>query len=311
MRIRNAFTLVELMVVIAIIGILVGLLLPAVQAARESGRRSQCFNNLRQIGIAFHSYEGACRVFPHGGAGSVSLTDSTIRSRWRLSWGAALLPHLEQAPLYALIDRKQPYIHPNNAAAGGTIVPNYLCPSGPQRELLRPNGDSTGSPAIYARTDYSGNYGERGLRCFPQKNCPNNYADKGDTTGAGRGTLLIGSDREIGFRDITDGSSNTVLVGEAPEGLHSIWIGHKNVFDQSAPVNARAVAGAKWDSCQPVFRSKPNSFCDYGQEFHSFHVGGASLLLADSSVHFMAESVDIRTFAALLSRRGGEVVTEF
>ena len=311
MRGRNAFTLVELLVVIAIIGILVGLLLPAVQAARESARRSQCANNIRQMGIAFHSYEGVFKVFPHGGAGMVSLTDQAIRGRWRLSWGAALLPHLEQAPLFATIDRKQPYNHPNNAAAGGTAVPTYLCPSGPNRDLLRPNGDDVSTPAIYARTDYSGNYGERGLRCHPQKNCPNNYSDKGDTTGAGRGTLLIGSDREIGFRDIIDGSSNTVLIGEAPEGLHSIWIGHKNVFDQSAPVNSHAVAGSKWDSCQPVFKSRPSSFCDYGQEFHSYHVGGAHLLLADSSVHFLAETVDIRTFAAILSRRGGEVVSEF
>jgi hypothetical protein len=210
-----------------------------------------------------------------------------------------------------MIDRKQPYIHPNNSAAGGTAVPTYMCPSGPNRELLKPNGDQLGSPAIYARTDYSGNYGERGLRCFPQRNCQNNYSDLGDTTGAGRGTLLIGTEREIGFRDIMDGSSNTVLIGESPEALHSIWIGHKNVFDQSAPLNAHAVAGAKWDSCQPVFKSQGGSFCDYGQEFHSYHSGGAHFLLADSSVHFLAESVDIRTFAALLSRRGGEVVSEF
>lgn len=311
MRSQNAFTLVELLVVIAIIGILVGLLLPAVQAAREAGRRSQCSNNLRQMGIAFHGYEGTFKVFPHGGAGAVSLTNSAIRGRWRLSWGAAILPYMEQAPLFAQIDQKQPYTHSNNATAGGTVVPIYLCPSGPGRDLLRPNGDALSSPKIYARTDYGGNYGERGLRCFPMTNCQNNYSDKGDTSGAGRGTLLIGSDREVRIQDILDGTSNTVLVGEAPEGIHSIWIGHKNVFDQSAPVNGRAKAGAKWLSCQPIFKSSPSSFCDYGQEFHSFHSGGAQFVMADSSVQFLAETLDVRTFAAFLSRRGGEVVSVF
>ncbi len=307
MRTRTAFTLVELLVVIAIIGVLVGLLLPAVQAAREAARRLLCSNNIRQMGIAMHNYESTHRVFPHGGAGSVSLTNSSTLTRNRLSWGAAILPFLEQAPLYHSINHSRPYIHPDNASAGSTVVATYLCPTTPKDELLRPNGDALNTPAIYARTDYAGNYGERSLRCFPSTNCQNNY---GDATG-GRGTLLIGLDPEVAIRDIIDGTSHTILVGEAPEGLHSIWIGHKNVFDQSAPISAKISAGSTWQPCLPPFKSRRGEFCDFGQEFHSYHTGGANFLLADGSSHFMASTVDLRVCAAMLSRRGGEVSTSF
>ncbi len=304
---RNAFTLVELLVVIAIIGILVGLLLPAVQAAREAARRMQCANNIRQMGIALHNYESVYRVFPHGGAGAVSLVNPTIRARWRLSWGAAILPFAEQTTLFAKIDQRHPFVHPDNQEAGGTLVPIYLCPSAPQVELRRPNGDALTSPAIYARSDYAGNYGERGLRCYPSTNCQNNY---GSANTGGRGTLLIGNDPEVAIRDITDGTSNTFLIGEAPEGLHSIWVGHKNVFDQSAPVSAKIAAGSSWQSCLPPFKSRRGDFCDFGQEFHSYHTGGANFLMADSSCHFMNTEADVRMLAALLSRAGGEVVAD-
>lgn len=307
MRTRPGFTLVELLVVIAIIGILVGLLLPAVQAAREAARRMQCANNIRQMGIACHTYESAMRALPKGGAGAVSLTNFSIRNRWRLSWGAALLPHIEQGPLFHRLDQAQPFIHANNEPAGGTLVTTYLCPSAPKTEMLRSNGDALNSPAVYARTDYAGNYGERGLRCFPNSNCQNHY---GDPSGGGRGTLLIGNDPEVRMRDITDGTSQTVLLGEAPEGLHSIWIGHKNVFDQSAPVSARIEASSVWQPCLPPFKSRRGDFCDFGQEFHSYHTGGANFLLADGSAHFLATTVDVKVYAALLSRSGGEVIGE-
>ncbi len=307
MRSRNAFTLVELLVVIAIIGLLVALLLPAVQAAREAARRLQCTNNIRQMGIAMHNYESSFRVFPHGGAGSVSLTSAPILARNRLSWGAAILAFLEQSSLYHSIDQSLPYIHSRNQSAGGSLVPTYLCPTAPREELRRPNGDALNTPAIYARTDYAGNYGERSLRCFPATNCQNNY---GNATG-GRGTLLIGLDPEVAIRDVTDGTSNTILVGEAPEGLHSIWIGHKNVFDQSAPVSAKVSLSSTWQPCLPPFKSRRGDFCDFGQEFHSYHTGGANFLLADGSSHFHSSTVDVRVTAALLSRSGGETATDF
>lgn len=301
------FTLVELLVVLAIIGLLVGLLLPAVQAAREAARRIECQNNLKQIGLGLALYEGIHRQYPKGGAGAVSLTNPVILAQYKISWGTAILPLIEQSPLYDAIHREVPYIDPRNLQPGQSRVSTYLCPSAPKQELLRPNGDTPNSPDRYARTDYGGNYGERGLRCHPQSNCPNSYS----TGGGGRGTLMLGADQDIAAKDITDGLSHTILVGEVPEGLHSIWIGHKNVLDQSVPLGARIGDYPPWAPCHPSFASRYGNFCDFGQEFHSYHPGGAVFSLADGSTHFMASSIDFKILASMLSRSGGEVVGEF
>ena len=307
-RSRIAFTVVELLVVITVIGTLLALLLPAVQAAREAARRMQCLNNLKQIGLGLQNYESTYRKFPKGGAGQVSLTNHIIRARHRFSWGTSILPFIEQAALYESINPNQPYIHPSNLAAGQTFVSTYLCPSSLQSEPLKPNGDTPTSTTLYARTDYGGNYGERSLRCFPKTNCPNTYADIGITNGQGRGTLMLGQDQDIGIREILDGTTHTILVGECPEGLHSIWIGHKNVFDQSVSLDARIRLGSPWQSCHPVFKSRVGNYCDFGQEFHSYHPGGSVFSFADGSSHFLVENIDSKLFAALLSRRGGEHV---
>lgn len=301
---RSGFTLVELLVVLAIIGLLIGLLLPAVQSARHSSRRVQCLNQLRQIGLGLANYESVHRRFPKGGSGVVSLTNPAALARTQLSWGAAILPFIEQSAIYDMIDQRLPFIHPENLPAGQQSVSNYLCPSAPKQDGSRPNGDALTATSRYARTDYGGNYGERDLRCHPLMNCPNRY----QPGGGGRGTLMLGADQDIGVKEITDGLSHTVLVGEAPEGLHSIWIGHKNVFDQSVPLNVRAKPGSSWIPCQPAFRSPAGEFCDFGQEFHSYHTGGSNFSLADGSTHFLSDQSDIQVLAALLSRAGGELI---
>lgn len=308
--IKQGFTLVELLVVISIIGVLVALLLPAVQAAREAARRLQCVNNLKQMGIGFHNYHSVHNRFPFGGAGNVSATSAAIRAQWRPSWGTALLPYIEQQAIYEEIDLRRPYIDEVNHAAGARLISIYLCPSAPKNVMTRPNGDTPNSTVLYGRTDYGGNYGERGLRCFPNLNCQNNYGDQGDSSGGGRGVLLFGNERQVGLVDITDGSSNTIVLGEAPEGLHSIWIGHRNLFDQSTPINTRTANTSRWPSCHSVFRSRQGNFCDFGQEFHSYHTGGSLFLFGDGSARFLEEQTSPQTLAALLSRRGGEVVTE-
>ncbi|MDM4018983.1 DUF1559 domain-containing protein [Roseiconus lacunae] len=308
---RPGFTLVELLVVIAIIGMLIAMLLPAVQSVREAARRVQCLNNEKQLGLGILNYHSAYKRLPYGGAGFASMTNWALRMRWRPSWGTTILPFIEQQSLYEKLDPAIPYLHPDNHAGGQQVVPTYLCPSAPKATLTRPNGDSPSSTLQFGRTDYAGNYGERSLRCYPSRNCQNNYSDIGIGDAVGRGVMLFGKDHQIGLRDILDGTTHTIVCGEAPEGLHSIWIGHKNLFDQSAPISEHVSPGSPWDSCSAMLASRNGDFCDFGQEFHSYHVGGSHFLMADGSARFVTQSLDLQILSALLSRRGGEVITDY
>ncbi|MBA4030515.1 MAG: prepilin-type cleavage/methylation domain-containing protein [Planctomyces sp.] len=314
-RSPRGFTLIELLVVIAIISVLIGLLLPAVQQAREAARRAQCINNLKQIGIALHNYHSTYDMFPKASC-VVGMTNATTAasaaavSKRIGSWNSAILPGLDQGPLFNSINFNEWYIHPTNWQAGATVLPVFICPSVSGLDLLRNQGDSTTFPATkFARTDYGGNYGERGVRCFPASNCQNNY---GNSTGEGRGPFLLSGNPNIGTKHIEDGLTNTIFVGESPDALHGIWMGHKNFLDQSAAINTRynIVAKTPWSSCQ-VPNNSPSigKWCDYGQEFHSFHMGGTQFLLGDGSAKFISENIDYRILAGLLSIRGGEVVT--
>ena len=321
-RRKIGFTLIELLVVIAVISLLTALLLPAVQQAREAARRTGCRNNLKQMGIALHGYHDTFGKFPKGGFGGVLTlpatweTENARRCRF-LSWGTAVLPYLDQAALYANWDHGHWYLQPENQNLARSILPVFLCPSSPLPPYRR-NGDNLSAPAEFARSDYSGNYGERSIRCHPARNCPNHYGDLGDTSGQPRGTMMLQPSAAflsltIGITEITDGSSQTILVGEAPHAIHGLWAGHKNVMDQSAPLNERLSADSPFESCvippdRPELAGRLG--CDVGsQDFHSYHAGGACFLFGDGSVRFLAENVDLKVLAALLSRRGGEVIS--
>jgi len=315
----RGFTLIELLVVIAIIAVLVAILLPAVQQARESARQTQCRNHLKQLGLALNSYHESCGMFPKGGygggMGSPALwVTAGARAGRVVSWGNAILPHLDQTALFHRYNQNEPYLHADNAALCATVLPVFICPSNPGAGDLKSNGDNATHPKM-GRSDYGGNWGERGLRCYPMSNCQNSYADLGDTDGFGRGVIRGAGETSIGIRDILDGTSNTVLLGEAPEAIHGLWAGHKNYFDQSAPLNGRfGTAGmTRFASCQ-VANNSPNIGklgCDFGQEFHSHHAGGANFLMVDASVRFCSENIALQTFSALLSRKGKELVGEF
>jgi hypothetical protein len=195
---------VELLVVIAIIGVLVGLLLPAVQAAREAARKVQCKNNLRQIGIGLHHYHDALHSLPTGciewrGWGGP-------RTKRQFAWSALLLPFLEQANLHQQIDFGKPFDAPENAAAAARRLPVYICPSAIQREMRR------------GPTHYGGLFGET-LVDAPRTD----------------GVFLY--DRSITFRDVRDGLSNTLAVSEDVGGPDGEWINGNNVFVQSGGIN--------------------------------------------------------------------------
>ena len=314
-RPRGGFTLIELLVVIAIIAVLIALLLPAVQAAREAARRAQCGNNVKQIGLAFHNYHQANNCFPVGGYGgalpTVAVGDQPGTRALRIgSWGQAILPYLEQGPLFNAINQDLWYIHPANSTAVRTLVPAYLCPTNQFPATARPNPDVPADQALfYARNDYSGNYGERALRCFPAFGCPNNYG-----TGSGaRGVLLTIAEPVNSVATLLDGTSSTIVAGEAHEAMFGYWASHKNFLDQSAPIGARngLVPGTTWASCQVSKTSKilGKIGCDLTQEFASYHAGGANFAFADGSSRFLREAINPKVLAALLSRAGGEVIS--
>ena len=263
-----------MLVVIAIIGLLVAMLLPAVQQSRESARRAGCQNNLKEIGLALVNYHDTYKNFPRGG---------WTASSANLSWTSAILPHLEERSLYNSLNPHAAYADATNLPAGKTLLSVLLCPTAPKNNLWKPSADlPSSSPNRYARTDYCAINGERGLRSPTATNNPE------------RGVLILA--KNISLAEITDGASKTILVGECPEGIHAIWISVRNVSDQSAPINTPATYG-------PAY-----VFFVYGQEISSYHSGGAFTAFADGSVHFLTDSMDVSVLAALCSRSGGEVI---
>ena len=190
-RRRSAFTLVELLVVIAIIGILVSLLLPAVQFAREAGRRTQCSNNLKQIGIACHTYHDSLKALPPG-----------ITRSQSISTHAHLLPYMEQQPVYQLIYFNSRWDDPLNAPAAAQKIPTFLCPSDPQ----------SSTPPLWAGTNYRASQGSGILFGLPSTTVGNsNY-----NFPAPNGVFYNSSGTTFG--EITDGLSNTACFSEHTKG---------------------------------------------------------------------------------------------
>jgi len=215
---RFGFTLVELLVVITIIGILMSIIVPAVNGARESGRRSACSNNLHQIGTALQAYHEAEGNFPPGGIelriGYFSQEDDPPR---QIAWSAFLLPHLEQTNLYKKIDFQRGYDDSANAEAASVVLPFYLCPSAGE-----PGRQHEGRGAI----DYGGIFGER-------ITSPNNPP---------KGTMLY--DKTISTAHIHDGTSTTLIVSEDSNWADGQWINGRNVFDQAYAINYVPPGGA-------------------------------------------------------------------
>jgi prepilin-type N-terminal cleavage/methylation domain-containing protein len=258
---RRGFTLVELLAAVAIIGVLVSLLLPAVQAAREAARRSHCQNNLRQMGIALHAFHNADGAFPVGCMEKRTFQRPAAR---QLAWSAALLPQLEQQPLWRTIDFDLPYDGGRNAPAGVTPLPVYLCPSAVRLAAGR-DGDEVSDPGANYRAaaiDYGGVYGAAQL------------------SPSGNGAMLF--DRAVSFDEITDGASHTFIVAEDSGrgwGMDGEWINGENIFDLGGQVNAQQ-----------------------HDDLWSDHPGAAMALRCDGSVALLFETMDLQLLRAACTR---------
>ena len=292
---RKGFTLVELLVVIAIIGILIALLLPAVQAAREAARRMSCSNNLKQIGLALHMYHDTNKCLPPGW---IAFDPSSGLPHWfgepGWGWAARILPFMEQKAVYeSLVHLDLPITDSNNAEARLTEIPTFLCPSdaGEGTFMLEGGGPYVGSGSFSPVELAVGNYlGVFGTLDFHDV-CPSGDCDGG-------GPLIFR--RPVRFRDITDGLSQTLLVGERSRKLApGTWLGMVT-GGQHAP--ARIVGVATYP---------PNSEVEEEQYFHNFssrHPSGTHFLSADGSVKLIAETIDEKTYHGLCTRSGNEVI---
>ena len=314
-RQRRGFTLVELLVVIAIIGILVSLLLPAVQAARETARRIECTNNLKQLGLALHNYESAHRTFPPGfisrttgpwpGGGNSPVPE--VGPGW--SFFAMILPQLEQAGLHSQIDFRLPISSPANQAARSTKVKAFQCPSDTWTDPVTPWPNSLGISGL-APTSY--------IACLgggDPANAPGYTAMYEEQTFNGM------FHRNVGIRhaDISDGLSNTIGLGEraskfAPNGWAGVIPTAQTVF---SPSMAKSRGQSVGQTARPaitmatvhVRTGGPNAAGGSPGGFWSPHAGGCLFMLMDGSTHTIATTVDLPVFRGMAGRNDGVPVT--
>jgi prepilin-type N-terminal cleavage/methylation domain-containing protein/prepilin-type processing-associated H-X9-DG protein len=330
---RGAFTLIELLVVIAIIGVLIGLLLPAVQKVREAAARTQCVNNLKQIGLALHGYHDANNRFPPGyvdrNTNPASTPDNDLGPGW--GWASFLLPYLEQGNVYNQINFSQGVGIGSNTAVSQLSLKIYQCPSDPLQQAFPVYDSSFTNPIA---TVAHGNY----VGCIGWEECFNGAGGDPQPGGgddglsgaygqAGRGLFYRNS--RIRIADVTDGLSNTIVVGERSSNhAPSTWTG--------------AVAGGRcpaWMATQPPspYSSPPGPAydnADFGEAlvlahgnathlpsadfpifdpdvFYSMHPQGANFLFGDGSVHFLTSGIDPYTYQHLCTIAGGEVLGDW
>ncbi len=307
----KGFTLIELLVVIAVIAVLIALLLPAVQQAREAARRTQCKNNLKQIGLALHNYHDAFGTLPMGycaalpyGSGTIPGGDDTDNG-W--GWSALILPQLDQAPLYNQFNFGQPI---KNFPGIQTRIAAYLCPSDltPAGPISIVNGSgttlTTAAVASYAGVcggDESGTADETGLGCFYRNS-------------------------KVRLADIQDGSTHTIMVAErASCKSRGIWAGAINKgIVQCGPNNPTSQTATEPAACLVLMHTHLNNVLvdsDGGlDDAQSMHVVGSHVLFADGSTHFVKSipgdqsngdyTSDSLIFQAMGTRANGELVPD-
>ena len=276
---QPAFTLIELLVVIAIIGILIALLVPAVQKVREAAARTQCQNNLKQIGLACHNFHDGRRFLPPGYLSASPYFDGATDTSPGWGWATFILPYLEQENLYRSINLALPIEHPANAAAVQQVLPLFLCPSDqtPPSAFVVPN--AFGSPLVWAGpSSYAAS-------------CGGDESETDALTGAG----VFYRNSRTRMTDVTDGLSNTIFIGErAWANANGIWAGAVNAGVckrgqyNPCPGNSAAFATASALVLAHAHLNNATSDTDGGlDDFSSRHIGGSLFLFGDGSVRFV------------------------
>lgn len=310
MRHRSGgFTLVELLVVIAIIGVLVALLLPAVQAAREAARRSQCSNNFRQVGLALHNYHDAVRSFPPGmimwysGAGPNCGSMASSNTYIGFGWSTFILPYLEEDSVYQQFDfRQQMDGNPNaNFKPGGSRIETYICPSdfnggnlvefsGGSQNGVDPREDmrETNLAGVSDTTDWT---------CDADHLWPKELRKTDGMFGERQGCRI---------KQVLDGTSKTFMVGEVTGDIPSNYSGFPWVSFNLA--DTRDGINGPFTLPGGVYVAGYMGFRETG--FSSWHPGGCLFTLADGSVRFVADEISARALRAYTTRAGGEVEVE-
>jgi prepilin-type N-terminal cleavage/methylation domain-containing protein/prepilin-type processing-associated H-X9-DG protein len=305
---KRGFTLVELLVVIAIIGVLVALLLPAVQSARESARRMQCSNNTRQLGVAMHNFHDVNQCVPPGGV-ATSTAVTVAHSKFNIplnvihGWGVFFYPYMEQKSLSDQYHWDKNWYDTTNQIVYSTYVSGLICPSSPQPKRIDTKATS---PCV------SMDYGiMNGLNSPATTLYPLGLID-GNTNMAPTG--VMGVNTAVRFAEVTDGLSNTFWVCEDAGRPQLYRTGHQKVGtsratgasmidrDNEFVLHGFTANGATTPG--PCFMN-----CSNDNEVYSFHPNGAMLLMGDGSVKYASSNMQFRVFAAMISKQGGETIS--
>lgn len=327
---QRGFTLIELLVVIAIIAILIALLLPAVQQAREAARRSQCKNNMKQLGLAIHNYHDVYGQFPL----NYSRSWGQALNGDSMSWLVTILPYIDQAPLFDVVDpdfgiRNDPRspnpdstapVNPSNGWVAKQVISVFVCPSGASEKVMGGRANYGGSWAVNSYKGVAGGNWQWGAF----QNRPPSVAavdrwnhNSGHGLDRGNGLFFRGNGFPYSnsFKNVKDGTSNTFAIGEAvPRYCTHTWWWWFNASTAtcSVPLNAPPVCG----SVNPNLSEDQNLVACAGDwpnnySFKSEHVGGGQFTMADGSVRFVSENIDLTLYRSLATIMGGETVGEF
>lgn len=311
-QVRRGFTLIELLVVIAIIAILIALLLPAVQQAREAARRSQCRNNLKQLGLALHNYHDAFGMFAPGiitvTEGLFIFSGGSVDSP-RRSYLPHLLPYLDQSSLYNTFSWGRGFDW-DSEPARSQVIPALACPSDGQASNPKPTLAGIPQAGPVATTNYGAMVGVR----------------IGDVNARNRGAFTV--NRGVRVRDFFDGTSNVMMLAEQLIGtdsdLRGWWVngatGSTLLSTETTPNSSAADAGWGGDFCNDTSNNPLQNLpcAEVGQDpnnhfvaARSRHTGGVHILLGDGSVRFVSENINLQTWRNVGLIKSGETTGEF